>query len=31
VPIADDPSAVAALIMESAARAVRPDITRRAA
>ena len=31
VPIADDPSAVAGLIMESAARAVRPDITRRAA
>ena len=31
VPIADDPRAVAALIMESAARAVRPDITRRGA
>src|SRR5512132_2863707 len=31
VPIADDPRAVAGLIMESAARAVWPDITRRAA
>jgi pimeloyl-ACP methyl ester carboxylesterase len=31
VPIADDPSAVAGLIMESAARAVQPDVTRRPA